>query len=115
MKAKWDDWILPGLVIIMAVATFVFIAFAMLTDNPVAAQPAPFDHSQCQYPNRQSNPIDGCDNTDPALAECMKLGTEGCSLPKTNEVQPISVPSVAPAASHAVVSEPTPVKRGCYE
>lgn len=38
----------------------------------VNADPAPFDHSNCQYPDRWSNPIDGCDNSDPAVPECIK-------------------------------------------
>lgn len=41
-----------------------------------------FDHSQCQYPNRASNPPDGCDNSDPARPECMKLGAENCDEPQ---------------------------------
>ena len=32
----------------------------------------PFDHSNCQYPDRWSNPKDGCDNSDPAVPECIK-------------------------------------------
>lgn len=35
----------------------------------------PFDHSNCQYPNRWSNPVDGCDNSDPAVPECVGKGT----------------------------------------
>lgn len=31
-----------------------------------------FDHSNCQYPDRWSNPVDGCDNSDPAVPECIK-------------------------------------------
>lgn len=31
-----------------------------------------FDHSNCQYPDRWSNPADGCDNSDPAVPECIK-------------------------------------------
>jgi len=37
-----------------------------------AAQDSTFDHSNCQYPDRWSNPVDGCDNTDPAVPECIK-------------------------------------------
>lgn len=41
--------------------------------KPTNAQPAPsFDHSNCQYPDRWSNPADGCDNSDPAVPECIK-------------------------------------------
>lgn len=31
-----------------------------------------FDHSNCQYPDRWTNPVDGCDNSDPAVPECIK-------------------------------------------
>jgi len=41
-------------------------------NNTVSAQQAPFDHSNCQYPDRWSNPADGCDNSDPAVPECIK-------------------------------------------
>lgn len=33
---------------------------------------AAFDHSNCQYPDRWSNPPTGCDNSDPAVPECIK-------------------------------------------
>jgi hypothetical protein len=31
----------------------------------------PFSHENCQYPGRYSNPVGGCDNTDPANPECI--------------------------------------------
>lgn len=34
-----------------------------------------FDHSNCQYPDRKSNPPNGCDNTDPPCGEEAKGGT----------------------------------------
>ena len=37
-----------------------------------AATSEAFDHSNCQYPDRWSNPVDGCDNSDPAVPECIK-------------------------------------------
>lgn len=37
-----------------------------------ASQTVPFDHSSCQYPDRWSNPPNGCDNSDPAVPECIK-------------------------------------------
>lgn len=48
-----------------------------------ASQSAAFDHSNCQYPDRWSNPADGCDNSDPAVPECIKAfstkeGEEAC-------------------------------------
>lgn len=40
--------------------------------TPAGAVQQPFDHSNCQYPDRWSNPVDGCDNSDPAVPECIK-------------------------------------------
>lgn len=37
-----------------------------------ASETTAFDHSNCQYPDRWSNPADGCDNSDPAVPECIK-------------------------------------------
>lgn len=39
---------------------------------PAPKAAAAFDHSNCQYPDRWSNPADGCDNSDPAVPECIK-------------------------------------------
>lgn len=48
---------------------------------------ADFDHMTCQYPTRQSNPADGCDNSDPATPEEAK-GALITPLPKV-DLQPI--------------------------
>lgn len=50
------------------------IAAALVNPTPAptqAAQPA-FSHENCQYPYRWSNPPNGCDNSDPAVPECIK-------------------------------------------
>lgn len=64
------------------------IGFLLILDKAVAAAAGilegkqPFDHGLCQYPERLSNPVDGCDNSDPARPECVtKFGTEDCDLP----------------------------------
>lgn len=62
----------------------------------------PFDHSQCQYPSRASNPVDGCDNSDPARPECMKLGEEDCHV----DGAPTEMPSV-PVQPEVTKAEPT--------
>lgn len=41
------------------------------TEGRCADKPL-FDHSGCQYPDRWSNPAYGCDNSDPAVPECIK-------------------------------------------
>ena len=50
------------------------IAAQLLTPNvkPTEAQQPAFDHSNCQYPDRWTNPPNGCDNSDPAVPECIK-------------------------------------------
>ena len=47
-----------------------------------------FDHSQCQYPNRLSNPANGCDNTDPACPAEIKGGTCENYQPTEQELAP---------------------------
>lgn len=93
----------------------VIFSIVFLVYNFKANAAAPFDHSNCQYPDRLSNPPDGCNNTDPARPECMKFGLEDCDLP-TQEVQtPTPVKNVDPAPSEAVVSEPEPVFTPVFE
>lgn len=61
----------------LALALVIVGISAML---PVQTRPQPafgaagasFDHSNCQYPDRWSNPPNGCDNSDPAVPECIK-------------------------------------------
>lgn len=58
-----------------------------------ATQSAAFDHSNCQYPDRWSNPADGCDNSDPAVPECIKAfstkeGEEACIAAFVAQNQP---------------------------
>ena len=59
------------------IAIFFIAVFGLITltgtqpTKPVSAAPS-FDHSNCQYPERWSNPADGCDNSDPAVPECIK-------------------------------------------
>ena len=61
-----------------ALAVIILTAFAagMIMPRPyiraLDGEPAVFDHSNCQYPDRWSNPKDGCDNSDPAVPECIK-------------------------------------------
>lgn len=40
--------------------------------NSTTETKEPFNHSDCQYPDRWSNPPNGCDNSDPAVPECIK-------------------------------------------
>ena len=57
------------------------------------------DHSNCQYPDRWSNPVDGCDNSDPAVPECIKAfstkaGEDACIaqfVAQNNQTNPAPV------------------------
>ena len=72
-----------------------------------AQQAAPFDHSQCQYPDRWTNPPNGCDNSDPAVPECIKAfstkaGEDACIAAFVAEhEQPAPVETVTPAPTKA--------------
>jgi hypothetical protein len=106
-KQSWNEVIFPVLVIIGAIIMFIVISIFLFTDKGYGKTADPisevsFDHSNCQYPNRLSNPPDGCDNSDPARPECMKIGIEDCDLPLQDGSTPILTPKVAPAASESV-------------
>lgn len=62
---------------ILALALLIVVAASAMPPETKpqpaqAQQAAPFDHSNCQYPDRTTNPVDGCDNSDPAVPECIK-------------------------------------------
>lgn len=52
-----------------------------------ASQQEPFDHSNCQYPDRTTNPPNGCDNSDPCDPAQTKGGSGDCLPTGTAEKQ----------------------------
>jgi len=75
------------LILLVLATTVIFTGmFIRTTMSSVGAAAPAFDYSNCQYPNRESNPPNGCDNTDPARPECMKSGKENCDLPSNPSV-----------------------------
>lgn len=95
--------VIPVLVILVAVAIFVYVAIKLIADEPIVGassqvQGTTFDHSGCQYPFRATNPPDGCDNSDPACPELIK-GALNCP---SDVVQPVISSSVAPAPPEAL-------------
>jgi hypothetical protein len=73
-KDKVQLIVIWGLALLAGLA--LMVAFNIYVNTPPSkaealSQPA-FDHSNCQYPDRWSNPKDGCDNSDPAVPECIK-------------------------------------------
>jgi hypothetical protein len=113
MKEKWNNVIAPGLIIAGAVAVFIVIAIFLMTDvdaAPVAGQPETFTEKY-QCPFYENVDAKGC--VPPPNLTCNADWT--VCTPKEDASAPISTPETPPAASQAVVSTPTPVKKGCYE
>lgn len=71
MKSKIADWWwehgrLWHIVALLIASIMLIVASTVMIVN---GEGVAFDHSQCQYPVRASNPPDGCDNSDPAEPE----------------------------------------------
>lgn len=64
--------------LILGALALAIVIVGISAAMPVQMRPQPasatqtFDHSNCQYPDRWTNPADGCDNSDPAVPECIK-------------------------------------------
>lgn len=89
-------------VLVLAVLAFAWVFWLLVLKDDAAASvsTAPdFDHSQCQYPARATNPPDGCDNSDPACPAEIKGG----SCEKV-DVAPVFGPKTAPAASEKQIT-----------
>ena len=72
-----------------------------------------FDHSLCQYPLRFTNPVDGCDNSDPADPQCTnKTGAEICPSTVKDEPAPTIPPIVPPAPLYEPAIEYIPPEQG---
>lgn len=65
------DYILATTAVALFI-TAVSLALPVQTRTQPASASQTLDHSNCQYPDRWSNPADGCDNSDPAVPECIK-------------------------------------------
>lgn len=79
------------------------------TGNETAGRCAdkPFSHQYCQYPDRWTNPVDGCDNSDPAVPECIKAfstqqGEADCIaafVAQNEQLAPVTTVTPAPTES----------------
>lgn len=67
---------LPAVILLAFWTAGSFIA-GQQTPAP-AVQAQSFDHSQCQYPDRTTNPPNGCDNSDPCDPSNVKGGSGDC-------------------------------------
>lgn len=69
----------PQLVMVGATLVLGMIAGSVfMPTRPVQGEASTFDHSNCQYPDRTTNPPDGCDNTDPCDPATTKGGSGDC-------------------------------------
>lgn len=68
---KRSETITAAFVAALIIASGIIGVWSQNQPQAAAAQPA-FDHSMCQYPDRWTNPPDSCDNSDPAVPECIK-------------------------------------------
>lgn len=102
-------WVLVWVFVVLGIYA-LFYHPEWLIMGRVSATPQTFTHENCQYPERWTNPIDGCDNSDPAVPECIKAmysqqAEKDCidafvkantpevqqpiSLPKETQIEPI--------------------------
>lgn len=76
--------------------------------KPEAANAASFDHSNCQYPDRTTNPADGCDNSDPCDPANTKGGSGDCTQPGYVETCPGGTPAQGSCSTPEGDKDPTP-------
>lgn len=59
--------------------TLSLIAIGFMVGTLVYSDMKTFDHMQCQYPYRSTNPPNGCDNSDPCdPLDAIKGGSGEC-------------------------------------
>lgn len=108
------------LVILIAAGLFLWLAWWLLFANREVANAATaFDPSNCQYPGRTSNPPGGCDNSDPAVPECVLAPDEAACIKAFTEGKDVSKPgygnTVAPAPLETVNPQKTVEAPHCTE
>lgn len=79
--------IIASLVLAIAI---VGVSVALPPETRTQSAIAAFDHSTCQYPDRTTNPANGCDNSDPCdPSDAVKGGSGDCTPTYTQPtVQP---------------------------
>lgn len=91
---------LPAIVL----GTFYIAGLALASNvgyeagKPTQVQAQTFDHSNCQYPDRTSNPANGCDNSDPCDPANVKGGDGSCkdATPAQPVIEPVAPVTQAP-------------------
>ena len=75
-----------------------YVTGLAMASTPAQISAQTFDHSQCQYPDRTTNPVDGCDNSDPCDPANVKGGSGDCSDVVTPQpvIEPVAPVTQAP-------------------
>lgn len=106
--------ILAGLIAtLLTLGIYAVLPVEKPTQPAHASQSVVFDHTSCQYPERWSNPADGCDNSDPAVPECIKAastqaGEQQCITEFIKQQQNVSTPTASTTLE--LKQEPTECK-----
>lgn len=104
MKKHTDQVDMKKLWLGALLAAILLTGITMLAPIEVRQKPAvnaveAFDHSNCQYPYRTTNPVDGCDNSDPCDPANTKGGSGDCD--DADNHAPIVEQPVTPAPAKA--------------
>lgn len=96
-------------VIILSIVVVVLISVAVVASKQEASgvENRSFDHSVCQYPNRSTNPPEGCDNSDPCNPQDAAKGGSGACVSVPATTTTITPPAEQPA--------PVAPVKGCSE
>ena len=89
---------------LLAAAFTLFALFVIFSNASAATQqnpPLPTEPANCQYPGRNTNTPEHCDNSDPACPETIKFGYDCEPAPTTPVVEekPTSQNVVTPEKS----------------
>lgn len=96
------------LLIVLVIVLFLYLFFLYFpkpTKSLAASEfvDKPFDHSNCQYPDRSTNPPNACDNSDPCDGANLKgTGSGACTnntqtqteqdIPMSHNISPVDKP-----------------------
>lgn len=64
-------WVFVWVFVVLSIYALFYHPEWLIMGRVGAVAPT-FTHENCQYPDRWTNPVDGCDNSDPAVPECIK-------------------------------------------
>jgi hypothetical protein len=119
---KFIQWFNPidQVILLIMIGGFIFMGLYSIFPDVFSmkwayAEEQPFDHSNCQYPDRWSNPTTGCDNSDPAVPECIKASStqEGEATCIAAFVKAHEQPAVEPVTTTPATTTPTPTINQC--